>query len=211
MKKQLLTLIPFLTYIVFPTSAQTVRYGIKGGLNLSKQKVDGLSSAQHNLFLPGLQIGGIVDIGYTNLSIQPGLFFSSKGYHIRNDEFIPTGGPRRITKDDKDKVNYLELPVNVLYRKQISKFTSFHIGGGPYMAYGLSAKNWQDGKETELSFGNDVGGRDAYKRLDFGANFLAGAILNNNYIIDINYGLGISNLAYFTGYRVLSFTVGYMF
>ncbi|MCR8558758.1 hypothetical protein KXD93_13960 [Mucilaginibacter sp. BJC16-A38] len=61
--------------------AQTITYGIKGGLNLTQVPVQsttfGLSSSSDK-YLVGFHIGGLVAIGFESFSIQPGIFFHHK-------------------------------------------------------------------------------------------------------------------------------------
>src|SRR5579871_5522137 len=76
MKKLLLTLI--LATGISAAFSQTVNFGIKAGLNLSE--LTHVNQADYGSSqLAGFNAGGIVNIGFANFSIQPGIFYSIKG------------------------------------------------------------------------------------------------------------------------------------
>src|SRR5271166_290444 len=93
------------------TFAQTITFGIKAAFNLSEetQSVPFFTSS----LLPGFNAGGIVDIGFQHFSIQPGLFFSSKGENVRaNFQGFYPGPASSLDGTGKVILNYIELPVN---------------------------------------------------------------------------------------------------
>jgi hypothetical protein len=94
-------------------------------------------------------------------------------------------------------INYIEIPMNVLYRPTMQKIR-FFLGAGPSVAFALSGKD--KGKENgvpysaKVKFGNNPD-EDDMKRLDLGANFLAGIETPGGFVVSFNYNLGLSNLA----------------
>jgi hypothetical protein len=117
-------------------------------------------------------------------------------------------------------LNYLELPVNLLYKIQVAPGTKIYAGGGPYLGYGLSGTtiNHLTGSQTSdytggVKFGSDEA-KDDYKALDYGVNFTAGVELLKHFTIDLNYGLGLKNISWSPGSaenRSLALSVGYLF
>src|SRR5258708_1163042 len=102
MKKPLLTLCFLVINKV--SFGQTINFGIKAGLNLSEetQSAPFLTSS----LLPGFNAGGIVDIGFQHFSIQPGLFFSSKGENVRvNFQTLDPGPPNSLDGTAKEGLN----------------------------------------------------------------------------------------------------------
>jgi hypothetical protein len=203
--KKLLFTIALLTVTAL-TFAQTINFGIRAGLNLSKQSADNANNYGASS-LAGFNAGGIVDIGFKSFSIQPGVFFSTKG-----EKNTPEG--ENIAY--KTTLNYIEVPVNLLYKSTIAAKTNIHFGGGPYIAYGLSENVTANGQpySTNNTFN--------FKNPDYGVNFIAGLTLNH-LIIDAGYGLGVANLLSQTiihesgssdvtiKNRVISLSVGYLF
>jgi hypothetical protein len=113
--------------------SQTVSFGIKAGLNLSELTHSNPADYGSSL-LTGFNAGGIVDIGFTNFSIQPGIFYSTKGekdtkeFMDLNQNYYPS----------TLELDYIELPINFLYKAKLSPAVVLNLGGGPYIAYGVS-------------------------------------------------------------------------
>lgn len=206
MKKILFTLV--IAILTINGFAQTYTYGIKGGINLSRlNRLNSYGGAPEKT-LTGFHAGGFVDIGYQNFSIQPGLFFSTKGNIER--VIFDGAGPSSPIVYGTTKLNYLELPVNLLYKAQIGKAAKVFIGGGPYLGYALSGKWFADGHDLgKLTFGEGN-----YSRFDIGLNVTTGVEVCRKVIVGANYGLGLN---YVSGgdtkqqNKVWSFSVGYLF
>ncbi len=207
MKKRLLTLA--IIGITAATYAQSVNFGIKGGLNLSNQVLtDNSLSVNSASLLPGYHIGIIADVGFKNLSVQPGVLFTTKGeklnYQLLNFNQQPQGG-----SDLNIVLNYIEVPVNVLYHIPVAPKTQLHIGAGAYLAYGVSAHSTYNGTTHAFSFnGNLADG--GYKNPDYGVNFVAG-IKVTKLFFDASYSLGLADINSTSNTlknRVLGFSVG---
>jgi hypothetical protein len=210
MKKQLFTIALIITTAI--ASAQTVTYGVKAGINLANQSLRnaGFSSGSKNLF--AFNLGLIADIDKGSFAIQPGLFFTTKGEQFKSSMAYASGASAGDLTT-KYILNYIEVPVNFLYKVSMDQSSSLHFGGGPYFAYGLSAKISSGGTDYRGSFGNNPNDAIYYKNPDYGLNFVAGATVGR-YIVDLQYGLGLANLAYSSATlqnRVISFSVGYLF
>ena len=200
MKKTLL----LLALIVASTAtfAQTTSFGIKAGLNSSKLTVSATGGSISTESLVGFHVGGVVDIGFETFSIQPGLLFSTKGGKSSSEEGT-----------DKVTLNYLEVPVNFLYKVPAGDGKVI-FGAGPYLGYGLSGKSKSsDGTSTDVTFGSTT---DDVKNPDFGFNFLAGYQFSQGFALNVNYGLGLANLSnddagvnLKTKNQVLSFSLTY--
>ncbi|WP_158991584.1 porin family protein [Mucilaginibacter sp. L196] len=206
MKKIFLSL--FLIAAISPAFAQTVKYGISGGLNesiLSSKSVTG----EDDVRLTGFHAGIFGDIDFGKVSIEPGLFYTTKGQRV-NETLIDVpyyttqgssygSGSASIKVHDNTVYNYLELPVNVLYNMPV-KYGKFFIGGGPYLAYCLSAKlktettpndNTQvTEQDTPLTFGGDNG----LRRFDFGLGALFGLALKNGLSFNVGFEHGLTNV-----------------
>ncbi len=208
MKKLLLTLC-LVSATVSACFAQSINFGIKAGLNLSNQSVNP-PNTWGTKNLTGFHAGVIADIGLKNVSIQPGLFFTTKGEVTPENlkQLTGQGG----TYNAKEVLNYIEMPVNLLYKIKTAPAVKIYFGGGPYLAYGISGHGTEAGAFPTYTVHFDSNG---YKNPDYGVNFVAGVELFKNVLIDANYGLGLGNLSRAYGQtirnRVIGVSVGYLF
>ena len=209
MKKLILTL--FLATASDFTFAQTINFGVKGGLNLSNQSLSGTNYPLNGKNLVGFHVGGILDIGFQDISIQPGILFSTKGF--RQVVQLITANQQSVgSATFKTTLNYIELPVNLLYHIHVAPEIAIYLGGGPYLGYGLSGNVSGPNDSYKVKFGS---GDSDYKNPDYGVNFIAEIELKKRLMIDAGYGLGLGNLTHAQGAtlqnRVMSLSVGYLF
>jgi hypothetical protein len=209
MKKFLLTLCLFAATITI-SFAQSFNFGIKAGLNLSNQSINP-SGPVDTKNLTGFHAGVIADIGLKNFSIQPGLFFTTKGEVTPVNLKLLTGEDQG-TFNAKEVLNYIEVPVNLLYKIKAAPMVKIYFGGGPYLAYGISGHGTEAGAFPTYTVHFNS---DGYKNPDYGVNFVAGSELFKKILIDVNYGLGLGNLSREEGLtirnRVIGVSVGYLF
>ncbi|MCB2407264.1 porin family protein [Hymenobacter lucidus] len=179
------------------TSAQAqITFGPRVGLNVANVATDLPGSIEidtKTIFAP--QIGLTLNAQFGNLSVQPSLLFSQKGYKIEEDE------------DDYSykataRLSYAEIPVNLVYTTGGTE--GFQVFAGPYAGFGIGGKakfeeddNGQKSSgEDKIKFASKEGDADKteyYRALDFGLNagvgYKAGALQ-----AQLGYGLGLSNL-----------------
>jgi hypothetical protein len=188
MRKQLILLAAGMCCGLY-TFAQ-VSFGLKAGF----------SAANVSSKISPPEAGAIVDIPLADyFSFQPGLFYSSKGYKAEVMTTDINGGEVPITVTSH--LNYLELPLNVLYKVPMGN-GKFFGGFGPYLAYGIGgkvkAKNENTGvaAEVDVKFKNESSttSNEVYvKPFDAGANITAGYELNMGLLFSANFSLGLLN------------------
>ncbi|MBO9731410.1 MAG: PorT family protein [Chitinophaga sp.] len=219
MKKYLLLFIAALVHGLYALAQQQVTFGLKAGFSIANflLKDEGITKKRTDTKIcPAFQAGVIADIPLAEqLSLQPGLFFSQKGAVI-ND--IDNGLSNQKVKS-KVRLNYLEFPVNFIYRYQAGNGKLF-VGLGAYVAYGLSGtmKVSTDTGSIPVKF------RDMpnwtinalfVKPFDAGANFMIGYELKKGLLFNINYSLGLVNtdsyLEETQKQRYISVCIGYLF
>src|ERR1035437_3853808 len=122
MKKILLLFVSF--FLINLTFAQTGKFSIIAGLNEStaSQIPDNFIKeiAVHGQTFPnsklnGFHVGAFAEFSLGKISIQPGLLYSTKGgipYSASWGSFSPGD---YYTRKDILRLNYLEIPVNLLY------------------------------------------------------------------------------------------------
>lgn len=187
MKKIMILAVAGIAGLANSTHAQYIRIAPEAGFNVSNVRLKEsrgrgtqTESADPKL---GLKIGAIVDIGITRtFSIQPGLFFSQKGYRLDENDvngvvLNKANASRRAT------FNYMEMPLNVMFKFGSPRRARFIIGGGGYLAYAVSGKvkygsyAGSSGSTTEdLDFGNNER-NDDYRNVDVGGQLFAGVLM----------------------------------
>jgi len=204
MKNLLLT--PTLSLAAAFSFGQTVDFGVKAGLNLIEQYHDSPIYFR-NSFIPSFNAGGIIDIGFKNFSIQPGLFFTIKGEADQNKYNDINPGDGGSDLPSKSYLDYIELPVNFLYRTTAGPGVGIHFGGGPYFAYGVSETDVIDGQTSSShTFG--------FKNPDAGLGVIFGLTLKNRILIDAGYEFGLINIdedGFITHNTAITLSGGYMF
>ncbi|MCK7558778.1 PorT family protein [Chitinophaga sedimenti] len=212
-------------------SAQA-RVGIKGGFNLSNISNANDGTSDNANMLPSWNAGVIADFPLSPiLSLQPGVFYSTKGSKIERGNSSDVDYLKTTTNP-----SYIEIPVNFVGKIPLGADGSnkFFAGVGPYAAFGVAGKNkytfssgatkvtgesnikWDD--DTPFNTGDPNQGYDKYKRFDWGGNLMAGFEFGNVQVA-AQYGLGFAKIV--SGEddgrndksknRVLSFSVAYLF
>lgn len=155
---------------------------------------------------------GVYNNGAMELSVQPGLNFSMKGFSLGDQEKVKTS------------LYYFDLPILANLRFAVADDLSAFVNAGPYLAYGFggSAKfgdntdNSNPFKETKIGetsirvynpfdWGLQVGAGLEYSRvmLTVGAQFGMYDVTHNFEILGSNIGDTNKNTAFFVtaGYR----------
>lgn len=151
----------------------------------------------------GAQIGVAANVGFGKLAFQPAVLYSQKGYRVDLED---SDNNSTETYQEKHRLNYLEIPLNVVYTS--GETEGLQVFAGPYVGLGLSGKNEVEGKTTSgnnsLSFKRDEevefvkqegtdNTKSYYRRLDAGATFGVG-YKTGPIQVQLGYGLGLSNL-----------------
>ena len=188
MKKIILSAVFFTFFSVPMVNAQKVRIGFSGGTTLAQIRTKVDNKNDNSSFHPGFSAGILVQLLLGGqLSLQTGLGFLQKG----GKESESFGG---ITTKYTAVLNYLELPVNFVYRSKGEK-GHFIAGAGPSFAYCLSGKakasseNQSSSEDFKIGYGTD----DELKPFEFGVNMLAGYESSMGILVTFNYNIGLSN------------------
>ena len=193
MKKIKLSLIIAFLGMITLVGAQSASLSIKGGLNMSNFYGDNLNDKS---IQPGFHIGVGADLEFLhNVSLQTGLFFSTKGA-----KYTFNSG---ITDDVEFNVNssYIQLPIHIAYKIDVTPGTKLVFHAGPYLAYGVGGKrkitsNFGGGFENY--FGKpDVNTFDkkwGIKPFDVGVGIGVGAEFGLIFI-DLGWDMGLMNIA----------------
>jgi len=177
-----------------------IKAGPEAGLNFTDIWLTTDGNKYKSTMTSGLKLGGVVDFSFSqSLSFQPGIFFSQKGA-ITTLMFADSLGSTSIKR--KIRINYLEIPLNVLFKLGYSHGGHFEIGGGPYLAFAVGGKEslkitqlatgaTQD-TSSSLSIGDAA--TDDVKKIDFGFNFTGGYQWKAGVILRAQLGFGIPDI-----------------
>jgi outer membrane protein with beta-barrel domain len=200
MKKFILATVAIIALVTI--SQAQFKLGIKAGANYSEQRVNvshgtGLFSNDHlKTFHAGL-IGEmpIADRFY----LQPQLLYTRKGSTLLSTSGAP---------DTKLRIDYIEVPINVVYKIPVS-FGKVFAGTGATIGYGFGGKEIQ-GREKRAVY-SDL---NTWKHEDLSLNFTAGLEFNNGLFLSVNSQKSFLNTSKVDGVSVknrsVSVSVGYL-
>lgn len=181
MKKLRISLVVAMLAIVTVASAQ-MSLGIKGGLNMSNFTGKNASDIYKSKI--GFNVGVAADYEFMpNMAIQSGLFLTTKGANFK--------------KVDKASIDlmYLQVPIHLAYKVDVTPGTRVVLHAGPYVAYGVSGKAKYDGKSFDLFKEYEILGTkySAMKRFDAGLGIGAGAEFGP-LLLDLGWDFGLVKL-----------------
>lgn len=193
------------------TCMAKVSFGPVIGLNLSNLNYKFAGEKIDTKMKVGFHVGGVANLSFGNhLSVMPGILFSVKGAKYTEDETTVVG-PVTTTYEDKStlSLNYIEVPVNVVYMTGEPGTGRFMVFAGPYVAYCVSGKNKYESTTTtttgtktdvqtesgddKIEIGSDEA-KDQIKPLDFGFNVGVGYTLPMGVFVKAQYGMGLMNI-----------------
>jgi hypothetical protein len=214
MKTTLLSLL-LIAFVTSSFSQSSFKYGVIAGLNESTfpepfttqgQKIMVHGQTISSSPIVGFHLGIIAEVTIKQISIEPGLFFTTKGG--ANIDSYSTPGFYYYNKE-RITLNYIQMPINILYHVPLV-FGNFFMGGGPYIALGVLGEYKTDNatsssnlvrKEGVVIFGSnddgkyDFGNGSNVKNPDYGLNAEAGITLRNKLRFSVNYEYGLANLS----------------
>jgi len=149
----------------------------------------------------GAHFGFIADLQLglkSKFYAQPGVMFYNKGRKFYNN--YDTSVYNYFSIDAKQFINYIDVPLNLVYKIQLGGNTKFFLGGGPYLSFFY---NGFEKKETYLKTGkfeteenNDLAvgdGPGKYKTFDLGVNGTAGIEFKGLFIAG-NFSRGFTDM-----------------
>lgn len=153
--------------------AQNVKFGIKGGLNISK-----LTAFDESKTLAGFNAGGFINIGLNkSWAIQPEVVYSAQGTKLNSSVFFGLGHiPSTV------KLNYVNVPVMVQY----TIAEAFYVEAGPQLGILASAKYRVNNNTTDV--------KDDMKSIDFGLGFGCGYTFDMGLGVNARYNFGLTNV-----------------
>lgn len=169
-------------------SVKDVRFGLKGGLNISTLSGD-IDNADPKI---GAHIGGLVEIKLTNrFSIQPEILLSLQGAKSEYSESFPDYFYR---EESKLNLTYLNFPV-------MAKFyvlPNFAVEAGPQLGILVSAKNdfsvYENDNGFVTTYSRNANAKGNYKTAEAALNLGASYFFTDNIYVGGRFSIGLSSI-----------------
>lgn len=183
MKKLLVSL----ALLCFLWSTAQTKFGLSAGINMASMKVKSDGKKHLRTFIPRIQFGTLLEIPISErwlLHTSP--YYSGKGCRYGNTS---------STKNDSIRIhlNYIELPIQIMYRFPGENIHKILIGGGLYVGYGFNGeilyKLNPSRTERHLHRKDSI-----YKRWDFGYSINSSYQINNKYGIKLGFSHSLLNI-----------------
>jgi len=188
--KKIFLMVAVMIAAVSASFAQDFTFGARIGMNVANIGGDPKPEMDAKL---GFKAGIVADFPLAdNIYLEPGLYFSPKG---AKKEYSVLG----VTSKTYCNLNYVEIPINGVYKFEVN--SNFAVRGhvGPYFGFGIlgKTKTKVDGKvDKESKVSNFKDGHNKYdephndySKFDFGLNFGAGIEFSVCYL-GVQYGMG---------------------
>lgn len=203
MRKALL-LLPVITFLHYYSSAQ-LRIAIAGGGHTASVKetnnLPGWSELENKYSArTGAHFGFMADLQLgpgTKFYFQPGVLFYNKGRKFANT--YDTSLYDYFSIDAIQYVNYIDVPLNILYKYPVGQKAKIFIGAGPLLSFFYNGREKTETfmktgtvtteENTDLPVGDGPG---KYKTIDFGVNALAGIEIGKIFLA-ANFSRGVSD------------------
>ncbi|MCD8288876.1 MAG: PorT family protein [Prevotella sp.] len=160
-------------------------WGLRAGLNVANMKESWYGESESYGARMGYHVGVILDIPVVSqyFYIQPGLYLTQKGYKDSEDGYT-----------DKANPTYVEIPILLSGRYNITNSVQAQLHLGPYFAVGVFG-NFTEEYKDEWSESYGCWDDTDFKRFDCGLSFGAGFLFSKHYYIGFQYDFGLMNLS----------------
>lgn len=165
-KTVVLTILALMALVTVPAKAQ-LRFGVKGGVNISSVHFNSDILNADNV--TGFHIGPMIEttIPLVGVGLDAAILYSQKGMGV---------GPEEI------KTDYLDVPVNLKWKFGLP-IVKGYFAAGPYVGFRVGGdKIW-----------DVIGEQIEAKSFSAGLNFGAGVELLSHLQVGFNYGLGLTD------------------
>lgn len=138
--------------MAMPAQAQLIKFGVKGGLNMSKLDVKNVGTSDNTT---GFFIGPMAEITIPvlGLGVDGALMYSQRG-------------------EDDWKQQGIEIPVNLKYTIGLGSLLGAYVAVGPDFFFNFKDIDWENVKTNKTQVGLNLGvGVKLIKHLQVGVNY----------------------------------------
>jgi hypothetical protein len=200
--RKIYTLTAILLFIGIAQVNAQLRYGINAGLNHSSWKGDAAGSLQNAVDFTGGMIttrakNGIYAGGFVEMplggkfSIQPGLYYSQKGYTMKGSllgdklDFLGIGAKAELQS------HYIDVPL--LFKAEVAK--GLQVYAGPQLSYLVKNNLKMDAGLLGVSLvKTNMDVTDYFNKADVGITSGASYTFDNGFSVNAGYDHGLSRL-----------------
>ena len=179
MKKKITVIITLAILMIPVISLQAgIRIGVKAGVNVAKASFDTKTLDPSNY--TGFQVGPIIELSALGLGFDAAVLYNQRG-------FKSTVTDGTVTNEIEQKVNSVDIPVNLKFKFSLVSILGAYVSAGPYVSFKLN------GNDATSIIGHDF--KADWKSNNFGAglNFGFGVELIKHLQIGANYQLGLTD------------------
>lgn len=165
-----LVLIALAALVAVPSQAQ-IKFGIKGGVNISSANFDNVPNNFSYDKISGIHIGPMLEvmIPVIGLGVDASILYSQKGLGVN-------------TKNIKN--DYIDVPVNLKWKFGLP-IIKVYVVAGPYVGFRI-------GGDKVWDIPNIISTQLEAKNFNAGLNFGAGIELIKHLQVGATYGLGLT-------------------
>lgn len=175
-------------------------FGVQAHGSLSSARVKNQYDINYDRSMHFSQGGGVV----VQYDLNDHISFRGSADYLQQGATL-TYSPDELSVTSKFRLNYVQVPLHVLYNVQTFG-VKFYAGLGGYAAYGFSGHSintlrysGSEGEPIEIkekvkAFGKDTEDGNNFKRMDMGLSGIAGVQLRNNLFVQAGYQYGLTNL-----------------
>ncbi|MCD8031069.1 MAG: porin family protein [Bacteroides sp.] len=180
--KKLIGVLLLAVGMAMPAQAQLLKWGVKGGVNMSKPSFSKNEYKSENF--TGFYIGPMVEttIPVIGLGVDGALLFSQRGIKIDED-----GATETV------KQNGVDIPMNLKYTFGLGSLAGIYLAAGPDFYFDFSGNKTVDEEKVDK------------KGAQVGINVGAGLKLLNHFQLGFNYNIPLSDTGKFEGSRTNSY------
>lgn len=201
--------------VVANAQEKPLTFGVKAGVNLSNFSGRGAEDTDAKV---GFNVGVTVEYALApDVFLLSGLEFTTKGAKLSYMEDV---GNAEVGMKSTMNAMYLQLPIHMGYKFDISESIKLNMHAGPYLAYGIGGKIKYEGSglmreiREPIETDGDFFGESKFKRFDFGLGLGVGAEFGK-IGVGLGYDLGLINISKDNDAKVRNMnaylTVGYKF
>jgi outer membrane protein OmpA-like peptidoglycan-associated protein len=224
--KRICTTAAICLFLAAISHSQQYRIGMIGGIHqskvLEKNDLPGWDSLKNDYSArTGVHFGFMANLPFStgsNFYFQPSMIFYNKGrkFAARYDTTVS----QTLYVNSSEHINYLEMPLNLVYKLRLGRSARFIIGAGPYLSFFYTGKIKTETVSKNGDYTVDenkdpaVGdGPGKYAVMDYGVNGLAGFEFGRVFLT-ANYSRGLKDFYKpdnYTGtmrHQVMGMTVG---
>lgn len=181
-------LVAMAMFVATPGQAQSLKFGIKGGLNLTDMKIDQNSTAE-----------SLYDMGKEN---KNGWYI---GPTLKLSTLIGIGADLSVFYDQREgkiageavKQQYVYVPLNLRYNLGLGSFASFYLAAGPQFGFnvGDAHLSWKDAEGVVSGTSNQASNTFQLKKSTLSLNLGVGFCLLKHLEVGAVYNIPLGKTA----------------